>query len=92
MSAMKPENKRHILESAAVLACALAALAFYSVRDFLAAFVLFSFVFLAFGAALLLIVSAEEALVWVMRRTETYFAHFRARHFAVAGHSAHRRS
>ena len=91
MLAMKPENKRRIIESGVVLALALAALAFYSVRDFAAAFVLFSFVFLAFGAALLLIVSAEEVLVWIMRRTEAYFAHFRSRHFALA-HSPHRRS
>jgi hypothetical protein len=89
---MTPQNRRHTLESAAVLAFALAALAFYAVRDFLAAFVLFSFVFLACGAALLLILSAEEALVWVMRRTETYFAHFRARHLALASNPAHRRT
>jgi hypothetical protein len=89
---MKPPNGRHILESAAVLALALAALAFYAVRDFLAAFVLFSFVFLAFGAALLLIASAEEALVWVIRWTETYFGRFRARHLSLASHPAHRRT
>jgi hypothetical protein len=41
---MKLENKRRIIESGVVLALALAALAFYSVRDFVAAFVLFSFV------------------------------------------------
>ena len=92
MRAMKTKNTRHILESATILAFALAALAFYAVRDFLAAFVLFSFIFLAFGAALLLILSAEEALVWIMRRTETYFAHFRARHLVPAGNSAHLRS
>jgi hypothetical protein len=88
---MKAKDARHMIESAAVLAFALAALAFYSVRDFVAAFVLFSFVFLAFAAALLLIFSAEEAVVWVMRRTETYFAHFRARHLALASNPSHRR-
>jgi hypothetical protein len=89
---MRRKNTRRIVESAAVLVFALAALAFYSVRDFLAAFVLFSFVFVAFGAALLLIFSAEEVLVWFIRRTETYFAHFRTRHLALAANSAHRRS
>jgi len=87
---MKPGSTRRIVESAVVLAFAVAALAFYAVRDFLAAFVLFSFVFLAFGAALLVILSAEEVLVWAMRRTETYFGRFRTRHLALAD-PAHRR-
>jgi len=91
MRAMKPENRRHIIESATVLAFALAALAFYAVRDLAAAFVLFSFVFLAFGAALFLILSAEEALVWIMRRTEARFAHVRARHLVFLD-PTHRRS
>ncbi|MDE3169566.1 MAG: hypothetical protein KGL75_05440 [Acidobacteriota bacterium] len=71
---------------------ALAAVAFYTVREVLAAFVLFSLVFVAFGAALLLMISAEEALVWGMRNAETYFGRFRARHFALAtGPATHRR-
>jgi hypothetical protein len=38
----------------------MAALAFYSVRDLMAAFVLFSVVFLGLGIALLAVLSAEE--------------------------------
>lgn len=77
--------------AAAVMGFALAAVAFFAVRDFLAAFVLFSLVFVAFGAALLLVISAEEALVWSMRQAETYFGRFRARHFALATGPATRR-
>jgi len=85
---MKREQTRRITASAAVLGFALAALAFYSVRDLMAAFILFSLIFLGLGIALLAVLSAEEALVWSLRRTETFFARFRQRRLALAAHSA----
>jgi hypothetical protein len=89
MPAMKRQNTRRIFGAAAVLGLALAALAFYAVRDLLAAFVLFSVAFFAIGAAVLLVATAEEALVWGMRWTEGCFGRFRARHLALASHPAH---
>ncbi|HVB85092.1 MAG TPA: hypothetical protein VNK23_00295 [Candidatus Dormibacteraeota bacterium] len=84
---MNRENTHRVIASAAVLVFALAALAFYSVRDLMAAFVLFSVVFLGLGIALLAVLSAEEAVVWVLKRTEIYFGRFRTRHFALAQHA-----
>lgn len=86
---MKRENTRRIVAFAAVLGFGLAALAFYSVRDLLAAFALFSLISLGLGIALLAVLSAEEALVWAMRRTEGYFDRFRAHHLELATHAAH---
>jgi len=76
------------MAAAGVLIFALAGLAFYSVRDFLAAFAMFSVLFLGLGIALLAVFSAEEALVWTMRRTEGYFGRFRARRLTLATHPA----
>lgn len=83
---MTQEKTECIAASAAVLILALAAIAFYFVRDLLAAFAIFSLVFLGLGLALLAVFSAEEVLLWIMRRTEGYFSQFRARHLAPAAH------
>lgn len=83
---MNRENAHRIIAAAAVLGGALAALAFYSVRDLIAAFVLFSVVFLGLGIALLAVLSAEEALVWALHRTEVYFGRFRSRRLALVAH------
>jgi len=83
---MKREKSRRVIEAASTLGFALAALAFYSVRDLMAAFVLFSIVFLALGIAFLAVLSAEEALVWALHRTENYFEHYRSRRVALAAH------
>lgn len=87
MRAMKREKARRVIASVGVLGIALAAVAFYAVRDLLAAFVLFSVIFVALAAALLLIISAEEALVWGARWIENCLGRIRARHFALAGHA-----
>lgn len=87
MHAMKRGNSRRLIGFAAIFLLALAAVAFYTVRDFLAAFVLFSFVFVALGAAIVLVISAEEALVWIARRIEGYFGRLRSRHLALAAHA-----
>lgn len=89
MRGMSRENTRRAGLAAAIMGFALAAIAFYAVRDFLAAFVLFSLVFLALAAALLVVISAEEALVWSMRWMEEQLGRFRARHFALAAHAVH---
>lgn len=88
---MKRENIRRIIAAVAVLIFALAGLAFYSVRDLLAAFMMFSVLLLGLGIALLAVLSAEEALVWTVRHTEGYFGRFRARRLALAMHPAQRR-
>jgi hypothetical protein len=88
MAAMKRENTRRIMASTAVLGLALAAVSFYSVRDLMAAFVLFSIVSLALGAALFLVLSAEQAVVWAVRWTESHVGHFTtARHLGLAAHA-----
>lgn len=86
MRGMKRENTRRAAATAAVLVLALGAIAFYTVRDFLAAFVLFCLVFLALAAALAVVVSIEEAMVWAMRWTERSLGRLRAHHFALAAH------
>jgi hypothetical protein len=83
---MKRENAHRIIAFTAVLGFGLAALAFYSVRDMMAAFALFSVAFLGLGIALLAVLSAEEAVVWVLHRSEVYFGRFRHRHLALASH------
>ncbi|MGH9562163.1 MAG: hypothetical protein ACRD3S_11980 [Terracidiphilus sp.] len=89
---MRRENAHRVVAATAVLGFALAALAFYGVRNYLAAFVLFSFIFLALAGALLLVISAEEALVWALRWTENVFGRYlHTRHLALATHSAHQR-
>jgi hypothetical protein len=50
---------------------------------------LFSVVFLALAAALFLVLSAEEGLVWAMRWTEACFGRFRSRRFALAANATH---
>lgn len=85
---MKRENIRRIIAAVAVLIFALAGLAFYSVRDLMAALAMFSVLLLGLGIALLVVLSAEEALVWTVRHTEGYFGRFRARRLALATHSA----
>ncbi|GEM_PF-4078906 len=77
---------RNAVLFATILAFALAATAFFAVRDFLAAFLLFSFIFVAIGFALLLVISAEEALVWSLRWTENHLVRFRSRHLLLATH------
>jgi hypothetical protein len=88
MRFMKQDNARRIIAAVTVLIFALAGLAFYSVRDLMAAFAMFSIVFLGLGIALLAVLSAEEALVWTVRHTEGYFGRFRARRLALAAHPA----
>ena len=83
---MKRENTHRAIAFATVLGGALAALASYAVRDIVAAFLLFSLIFLGLGIALLAVLSAEEALVWAFRRSEVYFARFRQRQLTLAAH------
>lgn len=83
---MERENTRRIIAAVSVLIFALAGVAFYSVRDFLAAFAMFSVLLIGLGIALLAVLSAEEALVWTVRHTEGYFGRFRARRLALAAH------
>lgn len=89
MRSMKREITRRAIVFAAILGFTLAAFGFFAVRDFLAAFLLFSLVFMAIGVALLLVISAEEALVWGLRWTEDHLMRFRARHLVLAAHSHH---
>lgn len=84
---MKHEQTRRIATSAAVLGLALAALALYSAPDFLASFLLFGMVFVGLGIALLAVLSAEKAIVRLMRWTERYFGWFRTRDLGLAAHS-----
>ena len=87
---MKRENVHRVVAAVAVLGLALAALAFYGVRDYLAAFVLFSAIFLALAGALLIVIAVEEALVWTLRWTENVFVrYFHARHLTLAANPAH---
>lgn len=83
---MKAENTHRIIAFTVVLGFALAALAFYSVRDMMAAFALFSVAFLGLAIALLAVLSAEEALVWALHRSEVCFTRLHQRHLAPATH------
>jgi hypothetical protein len=86
---MKRGTALWIAATAAVLGITLAALTSYSVRDYLAALLIFSVAFLALGVLLLVAISAEEVLLWAMRWTESYFQRLRLRQFPFAAHLVH---
>jgi hypothetical protein len=86
---MKRGATLSIVGTAAVLGVALAAINSYSVRDYLAALLIFSVALLTLGVLLLLVISAEEVLLWAMRWTERYFKRLRARQFPLAAYLVH---
>jgi hypothetical protein len=82
---MKRSDSYKVLKAVVgAIAVALAATAFYTVREFLAALLIFSVLFGAVGTALLILILLQEAALRGVIQIESHLTNVRARYAAAA--------